>query len=70
MPFRKQEADEKGGDYEGEKGIGGSAARAGVERLRALESFKRITAPFDGVVTFGAPDRYWRPDQRRARCRA
>ncbi|MFI4941257.1 MAG: efflux RND transporter periplasmic adaptor subunit, partial [Burkholderiales bacterium] len=43
-------ADEKGGDYEAKKALA-AAARADVERLRALESFKRITAPFDGVVT-------------------
>ncbi len=46
----QQEADEKGGDYEAKKALV-AAARADVERLRALESFKRITAPFDGVVT-------------------
>jgi RND family efflux transporter MFP subunit len=28
-----------------------AAAQANVDRLRALESFKRITAPFDGVIT-------------------
>lgn len=46
----QQEADEKGGDYEAKKALV-AAARADVERLRALESFKHITAPFDGVVT-------------------
>jgi RND family efflux transporter MFP subunit len=46
----QQEADEKGGDYEAKKALV-AAARADVERLRALESFKRIAAPFDGVVT-------------------
>ncbi len=46
----QQEADEKSGDYEAKKALV-AAARADVERLRALESFKRITAPFDGVVT-------------------
>jgi RND family efflux transporter MFP subunit len=46
----QQEADEKGGDYEAKKALV-AAAQAGVERLRALESFKRITAPFDGIVT-------------------
>lgn len=46
----QQEADEKGGDYEAKKALV-AAAQADVERLRALESFKRITAPFDGVVT-------------------
>lgn len=46
----KQETDEKNGDYEAKQALV-AAARADVERLRALESFKRITAPFDGVVT-------------------
>jgi len=46
----KQEADEKSGDYEAKKALV-AAAQADVQRLRALESFKRITAPFDGVVT-------------------
>jgi RND family efflux transporter MFP subunit len=46
----KQEADEKSGDYEA-KAATTSAARANVERLQALASFKRIVAPFDGVVT-------------------
>jgi multidrug efflux system membrane fusion protein len=46
----QQEADEKGGDYDAKKALV-EGARAEVERLRALESFKRITAPFDGVVT-------------------
>ena len=46
----QQEADEKGGDYDAKKALV-AAAGADVERLRALESFKRIAAPFDGVVT-------------------
>jgi multidrug efflux system membrane fusion protein len=46
----QQEADEKNGDYEAKQALV-SAARADVQRLLALESFKRITAPFDGVVT-------------------
>ncbi len=46
----RQEADEKNGDFEA-KAASTSAARANVERLQALESFKRIVAPFDGVVT-------------------
>jgi RND family efflux transporter MFP subunit len=46
----QQEADEKNGDYEAKKALV-AAARADVQRLLALESFKRITAPFDGVVT-------------------
>jgi RND family efflux transporter MFP subunit len=46
----KQEADEKSGDFEA-KAATMAAARANVERLHALSSFKRIVAPFDGVVT-------------------
>jgi len=46
----QQEADEKNGDYEAKKAVV-AAGRAEVERLRALESFKRITAPFDGIVS-------------------
>jgi multidrug efflux system membrane fusion protein len=46
----QQEADEKSGDYEAKKALV-AAARADVQRLRELEAFKRITAPFNGVVT-------------------
>lgn len=46
----QQEADEKGGDFEAKKALV-AAAQADVDRLRALESFKRIAAPFDGIVT-------------------
>jgi RND family efflux transporter MFP subunit len=46
----KQETDEKNGDYEA-KIATTAAARANVDRLQALQSFKRIVAPFDGVVT-------------------
>ena len=46
----KQEADEKNGDNEAKKALV-VAAKADVDRLRALASFKQITAPFDGVVT-------------------
>ena len=46
----RQEADEKNGDFEAKQALV-TAARADVDRLRALESFKSITAPFDGVVT-------------------
>lgn len=45
-----QEADEKNGDFLAKRTIV-TAAQANVDRLRALEGFKRITAPFDGVVT-------------------
>ncbi|HEX8954886.1 MAG TPA: efflux RND transporter periplasmic adaptor subunit [Burkholderiaceae bacterium] len=46
----QQEADEKSGDYDAKKALV-QASRAEVERLRALEGFKHITAPFDGIVT-------------------
>jgi RND family efflux transporter MFP subunit len=46
----QQDADEKAGDAEAKKGAL-VAAQANVRRLMALESFKRIVAPFDGVVT-------------------
>ena len=45
----KQDADEKAGDAASKKAIADSAA-ANVARLRELESFKRVTAPFDGTV--------------------
>ena len=46
----KQDADEKAGDASAKKATAVSAA-ANVARLRDLESFKRVVAPFDGVVT-------------------
>jgi RND family efflux transporter MFP subunit len=46
----QQDADEKAGDAEAKKGAL-VAAQANVRRLMALEGFKRIVAPFDGVVT-------------------
>jgi RND family efflux transporter MFP subunit len=46
----KQEADEKASEAE-TAGANRLAARADVDRLAALESFKRIVAPFDGTVT-------------------
>jgi RND family efflux transporter MFP subunit len=45
-----QEADEKAGDLQAKTALV-QAAKANVDRLMALESFKRIVAPFDGVVT-------------------
>ena len=50
-----QEADEKNGDLAAKISLV-NAARANVNRLQALESFKRITAPFDGVVTSRSTD--------------
>ena len=46
----RQDADEKAGDAAAKKAAAESAA-ANVARLRDLESFKRVVAPFDGVVT-------------------
>jgi RND family efflux transporter MFP subunit len=46
----KQDAEEKAGDAAAKKAIAESAA-ANVSRLRQLESFKRVVAPFDGTIT-------------------
>jgi RND family efflux transporter MFP subunit len=51
----QQDADTKNGDLAAKSALV-AAARANVARLEALESFKRITAPFDGVVTTRATD--------------
>jgi len=45
-----QEAEEKNGDLAAKTALA-SSAEANVKRLEALSSFKRITAPFAGVVT-------------------
>jgi len=46
----QQDADEKAGDAAAKRATAASAA-ANVSRLRELESFKHVVAPFDGVVT-------------------
>ncbi|MBS0375184.1 MAG: efflux RND transporter periplasmic adaptor subunit [Proteobacteria bacterium] len=46
----QQEADEKAGDYAAKQAIA-AAAEANVARLRATTEFKRLVAPFGGVVT-------------------
>jgi RND family efflux transporter MFP subunit len=46
----KQDADEKAGDAAAKTAASDSAA-ANVARLRDLESFKRVVAPFTGVIT-------------------
>ena len=46
----KQDADEKAGDAAAKAAMVESA-RQNVKRLSDLESFKRVLAPFDGVVT-------------------
>ena len=51
----RQDADEKAGDLTAKSSLV-NAARANLNRLLALESFKRITAPFAGVVTTRSTD--------------
>ncbi|HWY25728.1 MAG TPA: efflux RND transporter periplasmic adaptor subunit [Nevskia sp.] len=51
----KQDADEKAGDLAAKKATEQSAA-ANLARLRELEGFKRVVAPFDGVVTLRNTD--------------
>jgi RND family efflux transporter MFP subunit len=46
----RQDADERAGDAAAKEAAAQSAA-ANLARLRELESFKRVLAPFDGVVT-------------------
>ncbi len=46
----KQENDERQADAQAKKALLASA-RANLDRLHELEGFKRVTAPFDGVVT-------------------
>ncbi|HSZ51162.1 MAG TPA: efflux RND transporter periplasmic adaptor subunit [Caulobacteraceae bacterium] len=51
----RQETDEKNGDLAAKRSLV-NAAQANVERLKALESFKHIVAPFAGVVTTRSTD--------------
>jgi RND family efflux transporter MFP subunit len=46
----QQDAEEKASDAAAKKATA-EAAAANVSRLRELESFKRVVAPFDGVIT-------------------
>jgi RND family efflux transporter MFP subunit len=46
----RQESDEKLGDFKTKSALV-NASEANVSRLEALETFKKITAPFDGEVT-------------------
>lgn len=46
----KQETDEKIGDAKAKEALM-EAAESNVKRLQELESFKRLTAPFDGTIT-------------------
>jgi RND family efflux transporter MFP subunit len=50
-----QDVDEKNGDLAA-KNAAVASAKANVDRLNDLEKFKRITAPFDGIVTSRATD--------------
>lgn len=51
----QQEADEKAGDLAAKTSVV-KASEANVARLVATQAFKRIVAPFDGVVTTRATD--------------
>jgi RND family efflux transporter MFP subunit len=51
----KQEAEEKTGDLAAKTALVNSS-KANLDRLLALEGFKKITAPFDGVVTTRSTD--------------
>jgi RND family efflux transporter MFP subunit len=51
----KQESEEKSGDLAAKNALVNSS-RANLNRLLALESFKKITAPFAGVVTTRSTD--------------
>ncbi len=51
----KQDAEQRAGDAAAKKAAVESAA-ANVARLRDMESFKRVLAPFDGVVTQRSTD--------------
>ena len=46
----KQAVDEKNGDFTAKEAIV-KATEANVDRLEVMESFKKILAPFDGIVT-------------------
>jgi RND family efflux transporter MFP subunit len=50
-----QDSDEKNGDLAAKTTLVASA-KANVDRLLALEAFKRIVAPFDGIVTTRSTD--------------
>jgi RND family efflux transporter MFP subunit len=51
----QQDAEQKAAEADA-TAASAEAARANVERLKELESFKRVVAPFDGVVTYRATD--------------
>ena len=55
--FSRQEGDQRQADYNAQQANVGSAARnvdafqANLRRVIALQSYERVTAPFDGIVT-------------------
>ena len=51
----KQDADEKMGDAAAKEALVNSA-QANLERLQDMQSFKQVTAPFDGVITSRTTD--------------
>lgn len=51
----KRDLDQRAADSESRQGLVKSA-QANLDRLRVLEKYKRITAPFDGLVTARATD--------------
>jgi RND family efflux transporter MFP subunit len=51
----RQEVDVKNGDFAAKQAIV-KATQANVERLEVMEGFKRIVAPFDGIVTARTTD--------------
>jgi len=51
----KQDLDKRSADSANQQGLVKSA-QANLERLRVLEKYKRITAPFDGLVTSRSTD--------------
>jgi RND family efflux transporter MFP subunit len=51
----KQDLDQRGADAANKQGLV-RAAQANLDRLRVLEQYKRITAPFDGLVTARTTD--------------
>lgn len=51
----KQDLDQRAADSANKQGLARSA-QANLDRLRVLEQYKRITAPFDGLVTARSTD--------------
>jgi RND family efflux transporter MFP subunit len=51
----KQDLDQRTADFSNKQGLA-RAAQADLDRMRVLEKYKRITAPFDGLVTARATD--------------